>query len=1087
MATTQVVVNTKVTGLSQVQKLEAQIAKLDKRNISVSALLNDKPFLQSTSRINRSLDRTRGKVGSLTSSFAALGGTFLLLRGVTTAVKQFAQLETTLTQVRGITGATATEFAGLEQEARRLGRTTIFSANQVADGMRFLAQAGLEVQNIFNVLPQTLLLAQASSIGLAESADLLTNVMAAFGAESEQASFFVDTLTTAVNTSNTDILQLGQAMQLAAPIAKVLGVNVEEAATAIGILGNNGIQATAAGTGLRRVLIDLTSFNGRRLDIVEALGLTPEDLSVANNGLGNVLQTLKDTEITESQLFELFGKRGAGIINILSEQNVEYEKNLRIQRNAKISAEELAEAQRDTLRGGFLAAKSAAEGFTEAILGTSGAGSGLQTLFELVAVGVNKATDEMNQGASVLLGTLKALAAFMVGKFLQSMGTWIIGITSGTAAMTSLTTSIAIAEVRTEAYNAAVFKGHTATAALRMASDAAATAMSRWAGATTKATVAAKAFGKAMAFLRFNIAGIIIGAVLFFLSDILDALKEVFNIVEDLNGLNENALEKRLTDTNKRIGDLVKERAAAQKELDGNALGSGRLTAGGSSALAAIDKRIAKERELKTEILATLDAVRSPLDPFGGSGRTIRGATKDISELARATKEYQIALIAFGEDSENVGRVVAAHGALEKALVRDIENSKFAIAEYGDEHGDLAKRVAESEKRLASLRKNAVKPLTALEQAQKDYTDALSDYRAGLITVSELLDKRNDLETTAEKIIEDNTEATELYGDATGKLADESDRARIALAKLNAARNSGIVPGGDIDSGGGSGELGGLGSGIGTSDSFLAGGDPANDNQDGFASPFPVSEFDVFKNTVIEGLEEIGLSSNAAAKSFGDSFVGAIDNSIESFGRLAATALITGGSLKEVFQEVGRALLQEVLSALIAVGARMLVNFALQQSGIIATSGVATGALTAQTAAAVVAGKAATVAWTPAAIAASLASFGGNAIPATAGIISTAAAGSAAILASGVTGALQDGGPARAGSTYLVGERGPELFTPGQSGIVTPNERLGGATDVTVNVNVTGNIDDQTQAAMLNYAPILGDILIERLQERGDI
>lgn len=42
----------------------------------------------------------------------------------------------------------------------------------------------------------------------------------------------------------------------------------------------------------------------------------------------------------------------------------------------------------------------------------------------------------------------------------------------------------------------------------------------------------------------------------------------------------------------------------------------------------------------------------------------------------------------------------------------------------------------------------------------------------------------------------------------------------------------------------------------------------------------------------------------------------------------------------------------------------------------------------------------------------------------------------------GVQGALARGGPARAGQTYLVGEEGPELFTPGRSGFVTPNDAL---------------------------------------------
>lgn len=50
-------------------------------------------------------------------------------------------------------------------------------------------------------------------------------------------------------------------------------------------------------------------------------------------------------------------------------------------------------------------------------------------------------------------------------------------------------------------------------------------------------------------------------------------------------------------------------------------------------------------------------------------------------------------------------------------------------------------------------------------------------------------------------------------------------------------------------------------------------------------------------------------------------------------------------------------------------------------------------------------------------------------------------------------GALAEGGPARAGQTYLVGENGPELFTPRQSGMVVPNEMMGGAMAApTVNV-----------------------------------
>ena len=52
---------------------------------------------------------------------------------------------------------------------------------------------------------------------------------------------------------------------------------------------------------------------------------------------------------------------------------------------------------------------------------------------------------------------------------------------------------------------------------------------------------------------------------------------------------------------------------------------------------------------------------------------------------------------------------------------------------------------------------------------------------------------------------------------------------------------------------------------------------------------------------------------------------------------------------------------------------------------------------------------------------------------------------------------LANGGTARAGKTHLVGERGPELFTPGVTGTVTPNHALGGSTTVVVNVDASGS------------------------------
>ena len=74
---------------------------------------------------------------------------------------------------------------------------------------------------------------------------------------------------------------------------------------------------------------------------------------------------------------------------------------------------------------------------------------------------------------------------------------------------------------------------------------------------------------------------------------------------------------------------------------------------------------------------------------------------------------------------------------------------------------------------------------------------------------------------------------------------------------------------------------------------------------------------------------------------------------------------------------------------------------------------------------------------------------------------------------SGTLGKRAMGGPVSAGTPYMVGERGPELFMPRQGGSIVPNNALGGSTSVVVNVDASGNSNvqgDQAQSRQLGIA-----------------
>lgn len=80
---------------------------------------------------------------------------------------------------------------------------------------------------------------------------------------------------------------------------------------------------------------------------------------------------------------------------------------------------------------------------------------------------------------------------------------------------------------------------------------------------------------------------------------------------------------------------------------------------------------------------------------------------------------------------------------------------------------------------------------------------------------------------------------------------------------------------------------------------------------------------------------------------------------------------------------------------------------------------------------------------------------------------------------------LADGGTARAGKTYMVGERGPELFTPGVTGTVTPNHALGGSTNVVVNIDASGSSVEGDQSNAEELGRLIGAaVQAELIKER---
>lgn len=176
-------------------------------------------------------------------------------------VKPAVDFEYAMAQVGAITeeAANSPGFKKLTQKARELGNTTQFTSAQAAGAMKFLGMAGFNTNQILAATPAIMNLAIADNIELAESAEIVSNILNGFAMKAEQAGEAADVLAQAAIATNTDVKQLGETMKFVAPAAAAVGGSLKETTALAGVLSNAGIQSTMAGTMLRSAYLRLAA------------------------------------------------------------------------------------------------------------------------------------------------------------------------------------------------------------------------------------------------------------------------------------------------------------------------------------------------------------------------------------------------------------------------------------------------------------------------------------------------------------------------------------------------------------------------------------------------------------------------------------------------------------------------------------------------------------------------------------------------------------------------------------------------------------------------------------------------------------
>lgn len=438
----QRITNTEAALEKQRQKLGETKDRLDAAGVSTTDLANKGAEL--TAKIQELTEEQKkaaegaGEFGNAgVQAIEAVGGV-IAAAGIAGAMKSIADaysecveiagnFEQAMSAVEAIADSNISEMAALTAEAKELGATTKFTAQQSANAMEYMAMAGWDAREMLNGMDGVINLAAAAEEDLAQVSDIVTDNLSAFGLKASDTAHFADVLAAAAANSNTNISIMGETFKSSSSVAGALGYSVEDVAVMVGLMANNAVKGSRAGTALRNI------FNG----LLGGVTLTAEafgelDYSAVNSdgSMKGLMETVKDLrgyfdEMTEAErvnnAMAIAGMRGYnGLLAILNATDEDFQSLYASINDCNGAAERMAKVKLDNLNGDITLMNSA----MEALQSTIGEqfNPELRELTQLKTELLNGLNDFIIENPALAKGVMAGAAAFGV------MGTAIIGV-----------------------------------------------------------------------------------------------------------------------------------------------------------------------------------------------------------------------------------------------------------------------------------------------------------------------------------------------------------------------------------------------------------------------------------------------------------------------------------------------------------------------------------------------------------------------------------------------------------------------------------------------------------------------------------
>lgn len=316
-----------------------------------------------------SISSTTGKISSATRDMSLIIGA-----GMGYGIKQASEFNNSMTATQALLADTVPAnqmnavITKLSDNSKKWAMEYGLSTKSVNEGMQELVKAGYDANQVTASMPAILNASKASGEDFNTVMQATTSILSQYGLGAKEAGRVTDSLSYVANKTKAGFKDMGDAMVYVGPVAKSVGMDVEQTASAIGILSNAGIQGEKAGTALRGALTRLLKPSKQNAEAMKELGFSAEEFKKGQIGLPDVIDRIKkSTEgLTDAEKASLiakaFGTESQTAMNALVNEGSEALRGLTKEtKGATGYTKELAKAMNSTDAAKFAQAKAKME------------------------------------------------------------------------------------------------------------------------------------------------------------------------------------------------------------------------------------------------------------------------------------------------------------------------------------------------------------------------------------------------------------------------------------------------------------------------------------------------------------------------------------------------------------------------------------------------------------------------------------------------------------------------------------------------------------------------------------------------------